>query len=533
MRAAPRWVLVGALVLAPPACGRRAALPSPSPSPAPTAGPIAPPDASLLPIARPRGAGLAEASLQRMRRRELYLEGVIAAGGTDKDRLATAYGELGKIYQAHGLAEAAAPCYANASRLQPNAFEWPYLAARAHWQREHADEALASLERALALRPDDVPALVVLADIQRATGRVDEARKAYARAVDLQPRCAPALYGLGEIAALAGDYPQAIRMFEQTLQAQPDASRVHYPLSQAYARVGAAEKAKRHLAQRGGVDVALTDPLYDAVLRLNPYTYARRGQDALQAGRLGEALQLLRAAKEALPEDAETRLHLGAALARSGDPDGALEEYREAVRLQPTNPRAQYNLGTTLLSLGQPEEALGPLTRAVQLHPDYRQAQYNRAQALRRLNRLPEALPALDETLRLAPTHEGAHVARARILARLGRCREAVAAAETGLAAVPQSAALEGLLARLLAACSTDRPADPARALRLAQKAFAAEGTAENAASLAVVHAARGDFKEAARWQRRAIGLHPEPEEAEGLTATLGNYEAGRLAVDW
>ncbi len=524
--------LVAALALLPAACGQRA--PSPSPSPSPSGPPtIRPPDPSLLPVVRPPGIGHGDASLQRIRRRELYLEGLIADGGSGKERLATAYGELGRIYQAHGLAESAGPCYENASRLQPSAFEWPYLAARAYWQREHAEEALAAVQRALAIRPDDVPALVFQGDVQRATGRIDDAQKAYTRAVEMAPQCAPALYGLGEIASLRGDFPVAIRMFEDALRNQPEASRVHYPLSLAYARVGVSEKAKRHLAQRGNVDVAVADPLFDAVLRQNPYTYARRGQDALENGRVAEALELLRAASQVLPEDAEIRVHLGAALARSGDYEAALEQYREAVRLQPTNPRAHYNLGTTLLNLGREEEALGPLTRAVELHPDYRQAHFNRAQALRRLGRLPEALPPLEETLRLAPTHEGAHVARARTLARLGRCREAVSGAEAGLAAVPQSSSVKALLGRLLAACTTDHAADPARALGLAQQAFASEATAENAASVALVYAARGAWKDAARWQRRAVGLHPAPEDAEALSTKLRDYEAGRLEVDW
>jgi len=522
---------MGGLALLAGACGRRtqeAAPPSPSPP-----GPIRAPDASLLPIVRPPGAGHDAASLQRIRRRELYLEGVIAAGA-GKDQLGTAYGELGKVYQAYGLAESAAPCYENAARLQPSAFEWPYLAARAYWQRNHEDEALAAALKALALRPDDVPVLVFLGDLHRATGRVEEAKKAYTRAVEILPRCAPALYGLGEIASLEGDFRQAIRLFEGALEVQPQASRIHYPLSLAYARVGAAAEAKRHLAQRGNVDAALADPLYDAVLRLNPFTYARRGQDALQAGNLGMALELLRSASQALPHDPEIRVHLGAALARSGDLEAAVEQYREAVRLQPTNPRAHYNLGTTLLSLGREEEALEALDRAVELHPDYQQAHFNRAQALRRLNRLPEALPPLEETLRLAPTHEGARLSRARVLARLGRCREAVAGVEQGLTALPQSRALKGLLARLLCACTTDTAPDASRGLRLAEQVFAEEGTAENAAGLAFVHAARGAFKDAARWQRRALALRAEGTPvAEALEAQLRAYEAGRLAVEW
>jgi tetratricopeptide (TPR) repeat protein len=527
-----------AVVLVAAGCGSREghkASPPPSPSPSPPPAPIAAPDASLRPIVRPPGVGLDAGAVQKLRRRELYLEGVIARGSGKQD-LAAAYGELGKIYHAFGLPESAVPCYENAGRLAPAAFEWPYLLAMARWQAHQGDEAVAAMERALGLRPDDLTALVFLGDVHRATGQLEPARKAYARAVQVSPRCAPALYGLGEIASLEGDHRRAIQLFESALKEQPQANRIHYPLSLAYARVGAAEKSKAHLAQRGDVDAAVPDPVYESVLRLNPFTYARRGQDALMAGNIGAALEMLRPAVQALPEDPEVRMHLGAALARSGDLEGALEQYREAVRLKPTNPRAHYNLGTTLTSLGRDEEALDPLRRAVQLHPEYRQALFNLAQDLRRLGRDSEALPLLDQAITVAPTHEPSRLARARLLAHVGRCRDAVAGLEEGLTIVPKSRPLKGFLARMLAACTTDTAADGPRAVKLAEQVFAEEGTADNAANLAFIHAALGGWKEAARWQRRAIALVPRDTRAEAeptLTEQLQGYEAQRVEVKW
>lgn len=529
-----RRAVVGALVLFAAGCSRPAEEKAASPQP-PATGPIHAPDGALQPVVRPPGKGLDAGALQRIRRRELYLQGLISAGGSAAPTLAAAYGELGRVYYAFGLPESAIPCYANAARLQPSSFEWPYLLARALWRGDKGDEAIAALGQALALQPQDLPALVLLGDIQRAMGRVEPARQAYERAVAVSSRCAPALYGLGEIAVLEGNFRRAVEMFEAALRVQPEASRVHYPLSLAYGRLGNTAQAHRHLGLRGDVDPALADPLYDAVLRLNPVTYARRGQDALQAGNLAQALQLLGPAAEALPEDPEIRMHLGAALARSGNFEGALEQYRTAVRLQPTNPRAHYNLGTTLTSLRRDDEAVVALRRAIELHPEFPQALFNLGQAMRRLGRDAEALPLLDQTLKLSPTHEPGRLARARVLARLGRCREAVAGIEEGVTILPQSRPLKSGLARLLAACTAEGTADPARALRLAEQVFADEGSADNAANVAFVQAARGQWKEAVLWQRRALELLPEGQQADAgpLTAQLEGYQAGKLEFEW
>jgi tetratricopeptide (TPR) repeat protein len=534
VRGARGACLAAGLALLAPSCGPRAG--EKPPPLRPRTGPIDAPDGALLPVARPPGVGLDARALQRIRRRELYLQGLIGAGGSDLLALATAYGELGKVYHAFGLPESAIPCYGNAWRLQPSSFEWPYLMAEALWSTKKGPEAAAAVGQALALQPNDVPALVLLGDIQRALGRAEPAREAYTRAVAVSSRCAPALYGLGELAALEGNDQRAVEMFEATLKVQPMASRVHYPLALAYGRLGNTAEARRHLVLRGEAEPAMANPLYDAVLSLNPVTYARRGQVALQAGDLVLALQMLRPAAEALPEDAGIRMHLGAALALSGDLEGAVAQYRAAVKLQPTNPHAHYNLGLALISLGKDEEALAPLRRAIELHPEFRQALFSLGQALIRLGRHAEALSPLEQTLKLSPTYEPARLAQARALARLGRCRDARASLEQGVGLARESRPMRGLLAQLLAACASDTTADPARALQLAEQVFAEEGTAENAASVAFVHASRASWNEAVRWQRRAVELLHEdlpPGTLAGLEARLRDYEAHRFSVEW
>lgn len=65
--------------------------------------------------------------------------------------------------------------------------------------RSRAPEALASLEHALGLRPDDVRALLTLSTLLNATGDADRALAGYERLLALQPDHAQAHYNAGAI----------------------------------------------------------------------------------------------------------------------------------------------------------------------------------------------------------------------------------------------------------------------------------------------------------------------------------------------
>ena len=54
------------------------------------------------------------------------LNEVLQAQPVQPDKLATAYGELGGLYQAHLVFPAAADCYHNAMQLAPDEFRWVY-----------------------------------------------------------------------------------------------------------------------------------------------------------------------------------------------------------------------------------------------------------------------------------------------------------------------------------------------------------------------------------------------------------------------
>ena len=129
---------------------------------------------------------------------------------------------------------------------------------------------LKSFERALELRPTDVPTIVRLGEAYLDQGRTEDAERLFLRAREIDPRSGAAFEGLGRVAQTRGDQARAVEYLEQTLTLDPQATRVHYPLAQSYGSLGQQDKAEAHLQQRGDGRPGVYDPLMQA------YCSARR-----------------------------------------------------------------------------------------------------------------------------------------------------------------------------------------------------------------------------------------------------------------
>ncbi len=101
----------------------------------------------------------------------------------------------------------------------------------------------------------------------------------------------------------------------------------------------------------------------------------------LKAGQVDEAIETLKRAVEADPEDAQAHCYLGAAYDRKHDKLHAIAEFEECLRLEET-PKAYYNLGQIYESVHRVDEAVRQYRMAVELDPNYAPA----AQALQKLH---------------------------------------------------------------------------------------------------------------------------------------------------
>jgi tetratricopeptide (TPR) repeat protein len=378
---------------------------------------------------------------------------------TSDAELGFAYGEMGKLLMAAEFRDAAEPGFLDAEALTPAEPRWPYYLAHLYKARGDSQRAAASFERALRLRPDDLPTLVRLGNEYLDQGRAADAEPLFMKAAAIQPRSAAVLYGLGRTALARQEYARAIDYLEQALSLDPKALVIHYPLAMAYRGKGDMANAEAHLKIREPGDVRPPDPLMTELEAMieSAVSYEVRGAAALDEGRWDEAAAYFRKGIALAPDEPSLRHKLGTALAMKGDAGGAVQQFDEVTRRWPKFAKAHYSLGVILAANGRQREAVEQLGAAVKTDPTYAEARLQLAESLRALGRFGDSLPQYEQTIALNPRLADARLGYAFALAGMRRFDEARTALNAGASIFPDRKEFADALARLPPAGSGQR----------------------------------------------------------------------------
>ena len=117
------------------------------------------------------------------------------------------------------------------------------------WKKQH-EKAIAELEKAIALSPNDADQLVGLGYILNFTGRPEEAIGLVKKAMRLNPMY-PAYYlwELGHAYYLMGRYEEAIETLKRVLDRNSDFMPAHALLAASYSEIGREEEARAEAAE--------------------------------------------------------------------------------------------------------------------------------------------------------------------------------------------------------------------------------------------------------------------------------------------
>jgi len=333
--------------------------------------------------------------------------------------------------------EAAALAHETTVHYPQHGFGWKLLGA-SFKQMGRGEDALAPLEKAAALSPNDAQAHYNLGLTLYDLGRLAEAEASYQRAVEASPDLAEAHNNLGTTLKDMRRLDDAAASLRRALQIKPDYAEAHYNLGIALRGLGQLEEAAAS---------------YRRTLEIKPSfvgAHNNLGNIFRDMGRLDAAEHCLRQALKIKPDFAEAHYNLGSTLHDLGQLDEAEPSFRQALRIKPGYAEAYNNLGKTLKDLGRLDEAEDCFRLALDIKPDFAGAHSNRGATLHDLGRLDQAEASYRRVMEIEPDFAEAHNNLGITLERLGRLDEAEASYRRALQTMPRFADAFNNLARLL-----------------------------------------------------------------------------------
>ena len=301
------------------------------------------------------------------------------------------------LHQQGRLPEARA-AYLKLLRKHPQHADGWHLAGILALQSGDYGDAVAKLDQALNLNPQQVDALLacgtahhVLGEHEAAVQRLNQFERLGGSNVRGVVYRSLSLLKLGRRQEALPGCELALQHFALALQQEPH-------------NVELLSLQANLLHELGRPEDALAS--YEHLLQLQPQRaqiWSLRGIALEQLRRHDESLASHERALALDPNSSELYSNLGVLLEAMGEADRAMQAYEQALQRDANNVIAWVNLGGQLNALGRCDEAITHYQRALDLRPDYAPAHSHLGAALHSRNELDAALACFDQALSLRP----------------------------------------------------------------------------------------------------------------------------------
>ncbi len=327
--------------------------------------------------------------------------------------------------------EAAATVYSRAHILDPENFDWVYLAAVTLMQQGEFDAAVRSFQKALQLRPGDLPAHLHMGQSLIKSGKLDEAENVYKQILDPHSDAPQLWYGLGRVQAARDDHEAAARSYTKACEIFPAYGAAHFALAGELRRLGRRGEAEAQSAaylKDPTSEPTLPDAALQRVSELNQgvQIHLQRGRTLEQLNKLADSIREHEGALRIDPNNVQAHINLISLYGRTGDATRAAEHFEIAKRLAPGRADAWYNDGVLLFNGQRYSEAENAFRRAVQINPYYAEAHNNLGAVYLFQKRLDDAGKEFREAIANKPDYPLARFQLARVLAAQERYAEAI-----------------------------------------------------------------------------------------------------------
>ena len=317
----------------------------------------------------------------------------------------------GTVHQVRKSFELAEAAYLKAIESKPD-FLRPYTAlCRLYVSQQKDEEALAKVEHALSLNPEDIGSMLLAATLYERQNKE----------------------------------PKAIALYEKLVKRLPNFAEAANNLACLY------------MGQQGGMDRALEHAkAARKAAPENPYVADTLGWIAYQCGDHKWALSLLREAVGKTPDHPEILYHYGVALCAVGEESDGLATIEKALTLDPAFPNAEDARALIDILRIDPatvinQETLDKLAETLEKKPTHVTALYRTGAICENTGKLDEGLKYYRKTIAVSPEFAPAAKGAARLLLeQKGDAQEALAMAKRARDLVPDDAETDLLLAEAL-----------------------------------------------------------------------------------
>ncbi len=393
------------------------------------------------------------------------------------------YGVLGQLYQAQNLEERAESLYRRTIDRMPDDHRWHYLLGTLLAEQGQSDEAARALATASEHDPSYAAVWIRLSQHAIENGKPEEAIAHVDKFIALRPEDP---YGYVRRAQLQQGLERWDTMREDLETARrlgPIGPLGHRLLSIVYRQLGSDEEAEVHAKlalDRTLQQANLEDPLVDAVRLLTTTRYPdlQRFEQFLAAGKLAEAAELGQAIMGKYEDDpvvfGRNATQLAACLRGLGQFQEALDWVQRAQKASPDRPETYTTAGWIYLDLNQPEDALKQAQAALEIEENAADAYFVRGNAYMQLavregalvhgshspkvrEPIGRAVEAFDRCVALNPVRLHYLMGAAKAHGMAGQPRKVIELMETALEVepgFPQALQMKAIAERQLAAAT-------------------------------------------------------------------------------
>jgi tetratricopeptide (TPR) repeat protein len=306
----------------------------------------------------------------------------------------------------------------------PDMPEAHFVRAKLDLSEGKADDAVASLRRALDRRADWAQAHFLLASALLMQNDRQQARAEVLRAVELDAEFVEARRLLTSVHALLGEHDLAIEEARRVLRQQPDDREMRIALAQSLVSSNKADEARKELDsipldQRGpelsfaigridmlqGKNEAAREKLLAALESQpqHPVILESLLSTEMALGKLDESLARIEKLAGENPNDANLERLLGIALMASGQGPAGEAKLRRAIELDPNNMAAYQALARYLLGSDRVQAAIATYESAVQKQPTSAPLQFTLGTLYEGVGQRADAVTHYEEAVKLDP----------------------------------------------------------------------------------------------------------------------------------